>query len=309
MLKELADWCQRAAAARGPWGAGRPIAVLALLAAPMLVPWRTTVVVPVVYEGGDAHELFAPEAALVEHVTIKDGDRVRKGETVLALKSPELLMSLARLEAKAAALDRVLDQTLTGEDLLSLQAVRERELLRIRAEISGIKARLRTLALAAPAEGRVTFMEAGLKPGLWVREDRSLLQIVGTRPARATGYVEERDLALISTGASGVIVFEAMPELAVPVEVETLYQEAVKVLDEPMLATSFQGSIPVRTGERRELIPEIAVYKVLLRVDQRRSESVPRRKLRGFAILNSPARSLARRLLDRCIGLWRREFG
>ncbi|MEL6374755.1 MAG: hypothetical protein AAFR04_12395 [Pseudomonadota bacterium] len=290
-------------------GVIRVAAILALIAAPAFVPWRSTVQVPALVAAGETHEVFAPEPAQLTRLAIKDGATVRAGERLMDLRAPELETERAGAYARALTIQQVLARRATGTTFLPKLAVQEEELAQLRARIAGLDARRRKLVVRAPTEGRIAMADDGLAPGLWLAGDAPILYIIKGAGAQVHGYAEERDLGLIKAGADGVLWLEGQPFTGMAIKVRKIHTEAMEVLDDPLLAGGMGGPIAAHQREHTH-VPEQAIYKLHLDlVTPSDAAKLPALKTRGYVRIKTRPRSIARRVLDRLINLWRREFG
>lgn len=294
----------------------RMLVVAAPMLALLLVPWRSTISVPIVLDGAEVHDVFAPEPARLCGLEGSDGTIVEAGRVLARLCVPDLEFDIAKARIRARALEGVIDRHSTEQSYHAAVPVRFEELQRVKAEIVGLEARLAKLVLTAPAAGRLVIPDRGMVPGRWVRTDQPILRIVRDGIAKADAYVDERDLGHVAPGAGVAMWLDGMPLASIPAVVESVHQEALAVLDEPSLAASSGGPIAVRQAAGGALAPELALYKVRLRPSSGPDGTtgdgwarLPHVRLRGYARIETPPRNLVQRIAQRAIGFWRRELG
>ena len=91
VYREVRTWFRLAVTRFGRIaGPLRVLLILGPLLAIPFIPWRTTVVVPVVLRSGEVHRIYLPEAAKVESVLAVQGQTVSAGETLAGFISPDL---------------------------------------------------------------------------------------------------------------------------------------------------------------------------------------------------------------------------
>ena len=311
LFRESVRWFRTAGSRLGPVpGAGRVLAVLALFALPLVIPWRTSLLVPVVLRIGQAHAVFAPEPGAITRVLVADGQQVSAGEALIELASPDLSHRLTADRLHLGRLAVLLDQHLTQSGYQEDEHVEGEEIARLRTEITGLEARLARLILRAPSTGVVRDVEPGLKPGAWVREDRPLLRVVAGGKISADAYIEERDLYLVGAGAPGSLWLDGQPFGQNPIKVHSLYDQAIARIDAPIIAGPGGGPIQVRQSADRNWVPETAIYKAELELTGPPPAGLGRSiETRGFASIETPPRNLIGRIWDRIVGVWRREIG
>jgi len=311
VIREGACWFGIAGKRLGPaWGAGRVVTVLVLLGLPLIVPWRTSLVLPVVLRLGEAHAVFAPEPGMIARLLVADGQPVAAGQPLIEMASPDLEHRLAADRLKSRRLSVLLDQHLTQSDFREDEHIEEEEILKLNMEVSGLRARLGRLVLRAAVAGVVRDVALGLKPGAWVREDQPLLRVVAGDVLSAKAYVEEHDLYLVRTGAAGSLWLDGEPMGCIPVRVRSLYDQAIARVDAPIIAGPGGGPIQVKQASDRSWVPESAIYKAELELDSVPSLAGGRSiETRGFASIETAPRNLIGRIWDRIVGVWRREIG
>ena len=311
IARQAGRWFGAAVKRLGPiWGPARVVAMLTFLALPFLIPWRTSLMVPVVLRLGEAHAVFAPEAGVIVRQKVVEGQRVAPGDPLIEMSSPDLEHRLASDRLKAARLSTLLDQHLTQVDYQEGEHVEDEEIRRLYVEIAGLEARLARLTLRAVSGGTVRDLEPGLKPGTWVREDVPLMRVVAGEAVGAEAYVEERDLYLMARGAAGSLWLDGQPFGHFPVRVHNLYDQAIPRIEATIIAGPGGGPVAVKQSTDKTWVPEAAIYKAELELTGVMPELHGRGiETRGFAVIETPPRSLVGRLLDRIVGVWRREVG
>ena len=277
-----------------------------LLAIPF-IPWRTTVVVPVVLRSGEVHRIYLPEAAKVESVGAVQGQMVSAGETLVGFVSPDLDYKLRASILRARTLNSELMQHRTAAVGQELALVQQSELSRLVAEIDGLAERRGRLALVAPAAALVTAVEPGLYAGRWTAADAQVMELVETGAPTAIGFVEEGELTRITLGAQATLAIEGVPFSALSAKVTRIAEEATPALDEPVLTAPNGGPIAVRQDAKGRQVPETAHYRLVLTLDAD-AKGLPLIATRGYARIETAPSALVTRLLDRVLGIIRREL-
>ncbi len=310
LAAEMASWLKLAQAAKGRLlGASRVALMLAPIVLVIILPWRSSVTMPAIYEGGRILDVYAPEPALVKTVLGRLGDQVATGTSLLRLAAPDVEQRLDALRQRANALERTIELKRGRSDFHEALAVGEAELLRIGVEVQGLMSRLARLDLRSPSPGVIELLATGLAAGRWVSREEPLVRIVAARETTATGFADERDIGLIRPGARAALLLDGLPDRVIGAVVESVFQEGLTELDNPLLASINGGPVIVRQGAANALLPESALYKVRLALVAADGHELPMIETRGFARIETEPRSLANRLIERLIGLWRREVG
>lgn len=306
---EIFVWLKLSRLKNGWRGSLRPIVICIALLSLLFVPWQSSVQVPALLRAGNSYDIYAPEPAKLLTLHVKEGDQVAAGDRLATLHSRALDLELAKTRAQASALDRRINRRLTEVQYHRDVSTSLKELARLHSAVAGLEARRRQLTIRAPQAGRIAMLDKTLRSGLWLANNRPLMTLVGQAgKARIYGYVEERDMDYIAEGARARLWFDGEPWVALTGVVETVYPQAIKTLRAPLMAAVSGGAIAVRpTGDA--LVPELAIYKTAIRLDADAAARMPMIETRGYALIETPPRNLIDRIIDRVVGLWRRELG
>jgi membrane fusion protein, heavy metal efflux system len=216
------DALERAGIRLAPVGRSAPSAATALPAVVAADGYRTVVVTPLL-------------SGRVTRVLAELGQRVRRGEVLATVQSPELAEAAARLRSARAALeahDRERERT---ERLAGIGAASRQELERVHAEhaaqvaeVESARARLDVLggradagaaaSAAAPAVAEVrapldgTVTERAANAGLAVEATTPLFTVADLSRVWIVADVFEQDLARVRVGDRATVTVSAYPE-------------------------------------------------------------------------------------------------
>jgi putative peptide zinc metalloprotease protein len=284
------------------------LAVLAVIVLLLAVPWRGSVEAPALLRSATVEAVFAPaEGGQVSAVLVKNGDQVAKGAPLVRLASPDLAYKLAGAKADVTLIEWQLGIQSVSPDLLAKSQVAAHEYQAALATWRGLSDQAATLDVKAPIAGKVVDLSEDLRPGEWVAANERLLTVIQPDKALIEAYVAEADLARIEVGTTAVFHPEdgwGEPSEAHVVRVE---RASARVLTDPYLASRFGGGVPVREMKSSELVPESAVYRVMLQPDS--AEAAPTRVLRGHVVLSGAPESIAARTWRRVVAVAIRESG
>jgi putative peptide zinc metalloprotease protein len=284
----------------------RTLATLAGLAGIVLllaVPWRSSVEAPALLRSASVEAVFAPaDGGQVSAVRVKNGEIVAKG-----LVSPDLAYQLSQARSDVTLIEWQLGIQSVAPTLLAKSMVAAHEYEAALATWRGLADQVAKLEVKAPIAGKVIDLSEELRPGEWVAANERLLAVMQPDRAQIEAYVSEADLARIGVGTRAQFHPEngwGDPGDAHVVRIE---RANARVLAEPYLASRFGGGIPVREMRSNELVPESAVYRVMLEPDG--TPSAPERVLRGHVMLSGAPESLAARAWRRVVAVAIRESG
>ncbi|UXY15307.1 HlyD family efflux transporter periplasmic adaptor subunit [Chitiniphilus purpureus] len=305
--RELRVWWSRRAALRWHRQTLRTAAVLALLALLVLVPWQGTVRAPAVLTAVRNQSLYAAQAGRIVGDAAREGQRVRAGERLATLVSPELEFRLRMAQAQEQALRWQVEQQPFATELQEAGDVLRRRWAGAREAVHGLIAQRRQLEVRAPFDGTVVETNAFLAPGAWLARGEKLFQIVGAEGGlKVEAFVGERDHALLDRSQGGRFIAD-LPEAgtlrcsrAEPDEVN------MTVLPQPYLASSHGGRLPVVRNDRQELVPLQTTFRVRL---TQCGHAAVAGELPGVAILVRERHSLAQSAWTALLDLLQRERG
>lgn len=272
-----------------------------------LLPLRTDTHVPAVLMAGQVQTLFAPEAAFVDSVEAREGERVAAGSTMLRLKSPALEkareeaiqeLNLARLHLGRVA-SSAADKAALG--------VTEGQVSRLEQRLAGIEERIGRLTVKAPFAGVVGNMER-LHAGRWVNPAMPLVTVMDATSMRVGGLVAESSLDSLESGQKGGFLSDQGDGERLTVVLDQIDLGASHLLPYPELASVHGGRIAVRTGQDSRLTPEGAHYHVSFLVSDASSGHVALRES-GVVVVEGKRRSWLWTQFKRVAAILVRESG
>lgn len=191
-----------------------------LVIAPGIVesdPARTVIVLP-------------PGAGRVREVKVSLGARVKRGELLATIDSPDLAQayddndkaaSLAKLAAKflayqeeqlkiGAAAQRDLDQARSDNDQAVAEYIRTRAHLRAMGGTEDAQGEARLLMVRAPASGSVTALS--IAPGATINDDtQPIMTVADLSVVWVTALIAEKDVAGVARDQDAEVALDAYP--------------------------------------------------------------------------------------------------
>ena len=302
---EIGEWWKNRKRIRSVSGY-RTLAFLVLIILLLLIPWQTRVALPAMLDAQHRVGLYAPEDAEILRFPVHDGQRVASGDVLVELKSDKLEhdlktlkhhLDLLKWQASAqgvsgdvAAEGRILRQQLSGEI----------------AEYHAMRQRIKRLRVTAPFSGKVVMVNLDAKRGDYVQRGEKLLSLVDTARPLVRAYVSESNLNRFSAGAAARFYPDDPSISPLDMRVEDVDKASAKVLLDPPLASVYGGGVPVIQNKNGQLIPQQAVYRVLLRPLR---DSPVIRSLRGKVYVEGARKSPLARFANRVMAVIIRESG
>jgi len=263
--KLRAGWGKRASLSAG--------AVMLMLVA-LALPWRSDVQAEGYLQAREDGRLFAPIAARLSHVLVKEGQQVRAGQVLFQLADPQVESQWSQLQSRIEGLEQQLAGSIGQSSLRDAAPVFEQQLAAAKAE-QLLQAQERDrLSVRAPHDGVIRDLDRGLFAGAWVGPRHSLGRVVGGGSV-AQLFVHESQVARIKVGAA-VRVLERRADPAVfEATVTGIDSTASRVLPQPMLASVHGGPIAARTDANGTLVANEALYRVTVSLEGGASELAP----------------------------------
>ena len=307
VVRELAEWMKRRAALRWTRASRRTAVLGAALLVLALLPWRSTVDAPAVLRSETQATLFAPRPARVASVRVREGDTVAAGQPLVVLASPELEQDLRMAGLKARSAAAQVEALSVHGDPGGRMPVLWEEYAAAAADGEALGREARQLTLVAPAAGRVVELAEHLKAGDWVGPKEPLALVADPGAPIVEAYVAEADLGRLAVGQAATFHPASVLEPTVPLVVAAVDRGAVRDLRTVELASVHGGEIAVRQSDGR-LVPEEALYRVLLAPDPAAGARAPRAKP-GRVSISGERESPAARFLRHALGVLVRESG
>ncbi|TRO14974.1 biotin/lipoyl-binding protein [Ectopseudomonas mendocina] len=303
--REVSEWWQHREKARPVrllWLGGGLLVVLALLA----LPWQRGVEVPAMLEAVRASALHPPLAARIKQVHVQDGQMVAEGELLMELESPDLDFRQAIAHREIEILQLQLRRQAGRSETIADIGILEQRLAAALAEYRGLAAQRQRLLLQAPHAGVVRDLQPNLAPGHWLSTQSVLARVVGTQ-ARLRGYLAEKDLWRVETGAVGKFVADDPMLPALAVHLLEIDATGAAYLDLEALASDNHGPIAVRRDHERRPQPLHAQYAARLSAPAD-AQGLPHPQ-RGIVTLQGRGESLLGAAWRRLAALGIRESG
>ncbi|GCL62421.1 efflux RND transporter periplasmic adaptor subunit [Pseudaquabacterium pictum] len=245
----------------------RMAATLAGLALLLAWPLDRSVAVPAVLGWTQQTVVEAPEPALVQALWVVDGQRVRAGQPLLQLVSPEL-----ERRGEAAAVDEALahvrlDRAPASARDQQASRVLAAQVVTARSDREGAQARQALMAVRAASEGATADLAPALRAGMWVRPGQTLLRVLHGDRQDVRGYLAERELRRVQTGTHGRFVPDDPSMPTVPVRLVEIDDVAAEQLTPGMLASTQGGRIAAQVDAKGRLVPVHGQFSVRFEIE------------------------------------------
>jgi len=199
-------------------GAVAVIAALVLLA---LWPVTFRVVAPARVEGAIQRVVPAPIDGFLRSVAVRPGEPVQTGQVIATLEDRDLLLERDKWEAEIAQLDKQYREALTRDDAAQIAMVRAR-IEQAQSQLGLAHQQLERTKLTAPFDGLLISGDLTQSIGMPVKRGQELLTIAPANQYRVIVEVDEQDIESVRRGQMARVMFAALPDRPMIVEVARL---------------------------------------------------------------------------------------
>ena len=303
ILREIRIWGSKVAGRGFNRHSAATLLLLGAAGAACLLPWQARVHAPAVLRSARQAVLYVDQPGRLAEMR-PPGYEARAGEAAFRLESLEADHALAAASARLEGLEAAMRGQAFGDRLSSIGASAQ-EAGKAAAEIAAGEARIAALTVRAPFDGIIVDVPSSLRVGADLPRREPLGMIVDPSGSAAEAFVREGDVERISAGARARFV----PEDGEPIDmiVESVAPSPSRVMDAPELASVNGGPVPSRKDAQGRILPEGAVYRVVLRPAAGTGGTAARR--RGVASIEGERISPARAAWRRAVAVLVRETG
>ncbi|MCG6900431.1 MAG: biotin/lipoyl-binding protein [Gammaproteobacteria bacterium] len=240
------------------------VLLVVLLIFALAYPMSTSVHVPAVLKYATYTQIHAPNPSRVENVYVSAGDHVQAGQLLISLGSPELDYKETQAQLRVATLKEHMLRQSADAALLETQQVVQQQLVEAMTELDGYRREQAQLQVTAPYPATVIQWDADVQPGRWINENLRLGLLVDENSAAIQGYVEEKDVGRLEVGRSGRFFPDNLDQEPLDVQLVSIDQVNSSSLDEPYLASVYDGPLPVNRTEKGELVSDSSLFRLHL---------------------------------------------
>jgi len=277
------------------------------LAALLIVPWQGNVSAPAILSAAREQQVTAPWPAMVVSEPGQAMSKVRAGDVLIRLFSPDLEQKIRQARTSNSVSRWQVTQQSFNEALLKQGKVLNRQFDAGATELAGLLEEKGRLTVRAPFDGVIVVRNEELNPGVWVSRKEPLYFITDMNGNRVDAYVGERDLKRLSIGASARFIPDVREFGSYQCKIAEIDRVNLPFIDEPSLASVYHGSIDTRQDVHGLLIPDTPVFRV--RLSQCSPGHVPALKLRGTVHLDADRRVILADFFRYAINTLSRESG
>ncbi|MEN4922945.1 HlyD family efflux transporter periplasmic adaptor subunit [Achromobacter spanius] len=294
------------------------VAILALIAA--VVPWRTRIEAPALLRAANQARIVAPAGGQIQQIAVTPGQAVAAGAPLFVLSAPEMEHEIGSLALRIRLLQWQQSFQAMDRATAASAPVAAGELRAARERYEVLSRQREQLTIRAPFAGVVTELAEPLAVGEWIGEGEVLASLADPSRAVVEAYASEEDLHRLQAERRARFLPEDPGQASIALAVSDIAATATRRLAAaPELSSTHGGAVPAMQAphssarqdpESQGLVPERAVYRLMLRPADDAGAALPRlQALRGTAVIEGRAESLLLRAWRRGAAILVRELG
>lgn len=311
--REVKVWWQRRAEMQWKKETRRSTAIFIFLIALVVIPWQSSMRVPAVIGAEQAQGLYAAAPAQVKTTAIAQGEKVKAGQLLVQLESPDLQFKLKMAQAKEEQLRWQLEQQSFNANLQSAGPALRKHWEGAQEVVKGLESRVQQLSVVAPFDGVIAERNTSLETGSWVAGGEKLFHIISPTGIKGEAYLNEAELMRITqlettekAHARFIAKQNGYPSLHCTLN--NIDKLNLSQLDQAYAATQFGGSIAAQADKNGNLIPLQTVFRVHFNQCEGATESIAQ-ELAGVVRLEGERKSLLSRGFNFAVAVVRGEAG
>lgn len=238
--------------------------VLACMIAAFIIPWSSTVQVPVVLEPEAFARVFPRTPGEIRVIHVRAGAAVEAGEPLLELDQRKLKKDLALAETRLDLLRDRLDRRVADRKDLAATPQLEQELEAVHARRAALLKELEELVIRAPIAGVVREMNPALHPGRSLSRDEEIAIVAASSGMVTRGYVRHDDLWRLRRGGEGTFIPENLMGRSLPVTLRETAAVSAKSIEIPLLASIHGGKVETWPQSKAGDLPAVHASHLIL---------------------------------------------
>lgn len=247
----------------------------------LMVPWRGEIIAPAVWKQGVQQGVYSAESGRIVRMVVAQGEAVEQGQLLIEIDMPELHYSKRVLDMQISAQQALLQSAEMVKKGRNSIRVEQQNLESLQAQQRRIEQQLAQQQIFAPISGEVIEVNPHIVEGGWIKQGEQLLLIAEQGEGRVVSYIHEQDLYRLREGGSATFMPGYTEGKGISLKLEQIAPTHTRTLDEPLLASIYQGELPVRQSRDDLLLLQESYYRATFRSLEK--ESFPVGVLRGVA--------------------------
>jgi putative peptide zinc metalloprotease protein len=200
LWRELGVWRKAWPMLRKRARTWRSAGLAAALVGLWYLPWPTRPSASALLRPTAQVVVYAPPHAQVAAMPVAEGQRVRAGDTLIQLASPDLASRLAAAQTRVQQLQWQASAGTFDPAQRARWQITQEQLNMAEADLAALKADTRRYAPTAPFDGVLRDVPPDLRSGAWLGTDEPLARLVADQGQTVVAYLDEDDVSRIQPG-------------------------------------------------------------------------------------------------------------
>jgi Barrel-sandwich domain of CusB or HlyD membrane-fusion/GAF domain len=209
------------------WQIGTVAGILVVLAV-AIWPANFQVVGTARVEGEGQRLISAPTDGFVKSALLRPGSLVTTGQVLALLDDRDLLLERGRWMSETAQLDKVYREALSKDDAAQI-IIAQSKLAQAQAQLDLVLGQLDRMELKAPFDGVLLQGDLTQSLGMPVKRGQELMTLAPNLAYRVVVEVPEQDVAELKLGQRAQILFAALPQEALTIDVTRISPVATTI--------------------------------------------------------------------------------
>ena len=302
IFKELKVWYQKKQSVSFNKRNIISLFLFAGLIALLFIPWNTKIYMPAVLKAKDFSEIYSPKDGYIERILVRNGQKVKKDDVLLKIKSDNLDYEILKAKNELALLKLNLNKQAANKEILASKFVLQESIYKKENELKGLKEIGNSLTLKASFDGIVEFNEV-FKKNQYVNKKESILSIYNPNSNYIIAYCKDVDYKYLIDNAKAKFISNTPNINTINANLKDISKISLVVLEYEELSSIYGGEIPTRqsnenntSNEKKKLISESAYFKIEASIknidDLNNSNYEFKNRLEGELIVNSQSTSI-----------------
>lgn len=289
--REIKAWRTRAGAIRNSPRALRSLLLAGGLLLIGFLPWSSHLSGQGVLRPTQYLPLYAPGPARIDTLGVGAGGQVAAGTLLIGFDTPDIEQRRKRAEQQLRQSQWLLEVSGLDNEMRANQSIFREELAGAKNQLADVGKEQARFQIHAPFAGVLVDVAPELREGVWVGPRERLGVLIDPSAWQVETYLTDSDIQRVHLGYSARFFPEASGLEPLHLRVVRIDPDATRQLPEPMLSAQHGGEVATRE-HNGHLIPDQAIYRVVLQVQPDDLPTSAAHVLRGRVVIDGDRRSL-----------------
>lgn len=245
ILKEIKQWYLLKDKIRLNSKLIRTIVLITLGFAFLLLPWKSNIKIPAIYEAKNYSKIFSPHPAIIKEILVENNQEVKKGDALLKLYSPELEEKIIVTIRKIILAKKVLGSLNLESGNVDKYLTTSQAISSLEKNLISLKSLKSKLSIAAPISGKVKELE-NLSINQWINNKNPLMLIVDYNQGQVRGLVNDNQVKRFKIERPAKFIPNDGQHDSIQLISKQLDLSAVQTLPYLALSSNYGGPVAVR---------------------------------------------------------------